>query len=112
MTKNDLIISVNKCQNYVSEEETRQAMEILLEELATSLEKNERIELRGFGSFCLRLWGPRYARNPETGESWRTQPVYAIHFRPAYDFRMRVDNSRINAVAISEERYLEETAMC
>ena len=41
----------------------------LLEQMAESLAKGERIEVRGFGSFTLHHRKSRIGRNPKTGET-------------------------------------------
>ena len=67
------------------------AVNTLLNHIGNSLHQGERIEVRGFGSFRLNEWGPRHARNPVTGESWRTDPTVAVHFKPGKELRDRVN---------------------
>jgi len=45
------------------------AVNSMLEQIIVALENDERIEIRGFGSFTLRHQPVRLARNPRTGES-------------------------------------------
>ena len=82
MTKKQLIDKVNKKFPHLSMRQLEQVVDLLLTIMKNSLAKDERIEIRGFGSFKLSYWGERYARNPLTGESWRTKPQKAIQFKP------------------------------
>jgi integration host factor subunit beta len=59
--------------------------------MADALEKGQRIEIRGFGSFSLRYRQPRLARNPKTGEMVHTESKYAPHFKPGKELRERVN---------------------
>lgn len=45
-----------------------EAFAAIIELMATSLVNGQRIEVRGFGSFCVHEREPRMARNPRTGE--------------------------------------------
>jgi integration host factor subunit beta len=54
------------------------ALNCMLGQMADALDKGQRIEIRGFGSFDL----PRIARNPKTGEAVNLPAKVAIHFKP------------------------------
>lgn len=66
----------------------------LLDRMSHSLADNERIEIRGFGSFNLHYRAPRNAHNPKTGEKVYTKAKYTPHFKPGKELRERVDQSR------------------
>jgi len=66
----------------------------IIDTMASHLIKSKRIEIRGFGSFELRLRKPRKARNPKTGETVYTDSKYVIHFKPGKEMRQRVNESR------------------
>ncbi len=53
-----------------------------------------RIEIRGFGSFCLHYRPPRNAHNPKTGDKVVTKAKHSPHFKPGKDLRERVNESR------------------
>lgn len=60
--------------------------------MVDALAKGERIEIRGFGSFDLRYWSPRIARDPKTGEPVQLSAKVAVHFKPGKE--MRGDTTR------------------
>ncbi len=62
--------------------------------MADALEKGQRIEIRGFGSFSLRYRAPRLARNPKTGEMVHTEGKYAPYFKPGKELRERVNECK------------------
>lgn len=55
------------------------------------LERGERVEVRGFGSFSLHYRQPRVGRNPKTGESVKLDAKYVPHFKAGKDLKERVD---------------------
>lgn len=82
MTKADLInIIAQKLGEELNSQQISQAVRVILDSIANSLLDGERVEIRGIGTFSKRSWGPRYARNPFTKESWMTPSKTAIHFK-------------------------------
>ena len=47
-------------------------IDIILSEIKSTLKRNERVELRGFGVFSTNLQKSRISRNPKTGEKVNT----------------------------------------
>jgi len=70
------------------------AVNNILEQMIAALEKGERIEVRGFGSFDIRQMKARQARNPKTGEIVQVEPHASIHFKPGLEMRNRVNNTK------------------
>ena len=58
---------------------------IILSEIKSTLKRNERVELRGFGVFSTNLQKSRISRNPKTGEKVNTPEKKTIHFKMAKD---------------------------
>lgn len=67
MTKSELIEVLAEKLGHLSAKEVEQAIKEILEMMAQTLAKGERIEIRGFGSFSLHYRAPRVGRNPKTG---------------------------------------------
>ena len=55
---------------------------LILGSLVDSLNAGEKVELRGFGSFRLRVRGAREGRNPRTGEQVDVRAKQVVYFRP------------------------------
>ena len=63
-------------------------VESFLEQVKESLVQSKTIELRGFGTFELRLRkGKAAARNPKTGEQVSVAPHYVAAFRSGRDLK-------------------------
>ena len=67
----------------------------MFETMTESLQKGERIEIRGFGSFALRFRKSRTGRNPKSGETVSIQNRYVPHFKPGKDFRESVRDKKV-----------------
>ena len=52
----------------------------------------ERVEIRGFGSFTTRTYAPYVGRNPRTGEPVQVAPKRLPYFKVGKDLRIRVDH--------------------
>ncbi|HAR79371.1 MAG TPA: integration host factor subunit beta [Succinivibrionaceae bacterium] len=65
----------------------REIFEIMIETLSSG----QRIEIRGFGSFEIRVREPRVAHNPKTGEQVSLSQRRVVHFKPGVELRDRVN---------------------
>ena len=93
MTKSELIESLAEMMEHVQARDIEIAVKELLEQMVQTLQKGERIEIRGFGSFSLHYRGPRTGRNPKTGETVELDGKYVPHFKPGKELRDRVNES-------------------
>ncbi|MFL2878773.1 MAG: HU family DNA-binding protein [Candidatus Pelagibacter sp.] len=67
---------------------------IILEEIKYSLNKGERVELRGFGTWSTHTQKARVSRNPKTGEKVNTPEKKTIHFKMGKDLFERINNEK------------------
>lgn len=93
MTKSELIEKLMSAYDEVQTRDIEVAVKELLEFMAQTLQRGERIEIRGFGSFSLHYRAPRTGRNPKTGELVELTGKYVPHFKPGKELRDRVDFS-------------------
>ncbi|MEK7990554.1 MAG: integration host factor subunit beta [Thiotrichaceae bacterium] len=91
MTKSELIEAIATKQTQLTQKDIDSAVKTILEHMAQSLEKGERIEIRGFGSFSLHFRPPRVGRNPKTGEAVQLPAKHVPHFKPGKELRDRVN---------------------
>ncbi len=87
MRKSELIDQLIVCFEHLPVQDVEMAVKIMLEHMAESLTMGNRIEIRGFGSFCLHYRAPRIGRNPKTGESVSLGTKYVPHFKPGKELR-------------------------
>ncbi len=91
MTKSELIESLVAKNPSLQLKTVEDCVKEILEHLTLTLEKGERIEVRGFGSFSLHYRQPRLGRNPKTGDSVQLSAKYVPHFKAGKDLKERVD---------------------
>ena len=60
----------------------KELLEKILQLFSSNLAKGNRIELRDFGTFILKLRKARIGRNPATGEQIKINQKYFVHFKP------------------------------
>jgi len=92
MTKSELIETIAFKQTQLAQKDVDLAVKAIIDYMSQSLEKGERIEVRGFGSFSLHHRKKRVGRNPKTGAKVSLPAKYVPHFKPGKDLRERVNN--------------------
>ncbi len=93
MTKSELIEQLVAKQEQLPPRDVELAVRLLLEKMTHALVNNSRIEIRGFGSFCLHFRSPRVGRNPKTGDAVELSGKYVPYFKPGKELRDRVNES-------------------
>ena len=69
MKKSDLLENFKKKLTHLSNTDSTTSFELILKAIGESLEKGERMEVRGFGSLSTRIRKPMRGRNPQSGEA-------------------------------------------
>lgn len=70
---------------------TSASIRVILELMTVTLANNDRIEVRGFGSFSVRTRKGGKTRNPSTGESLTIESRKGVHFKPGIELKERVN---------------------
>jgi integration host factor subunit beta len=91
MTKADLVGLVAE-EAEMTKKDVEQLIEIIFESIVNSLNKGEKIELRGFGSFRVRDRNARKGRNPKTGEPVDIPAKRVAYFKPGKDLKDIINN--------------------
>lgn len=85
VNKKDLILQVAAEFPDMNLSEIEAAVELILNEISTSLICGDRVELRGFGSLKVRKREKGSARNPRNGSSVSVDDRGALYFRASRD---------------------------
>ena len=93
LNKSDLIIQISEKNPHLSEPVVEDAVRIMIDHMISALASNQRIEIRGFGSFALHHRDPRVGRNPKTGRSVEVSAKAVPHFKPGKALRDAVNES-------------------
>jgi integration host factor subunit beta len=93
MTKADLIEAVAKnCD--VSKKDAETAVNTFLECIIDSLNRDEGVELRGFGSFRIRQRSSRLGRNPRTGDAVDVDAKKVPYFKVGKQLKELINTSK------------------
>ncbi|OGV32284.1 MAG: integration host factor subunit beta [Legionellales bacterium RIFCSPHIGHO2_12_FULL_35_11] len=96
MIKSEFIANISNKVTNLPEKTITDSINKLLSLMSDVLARNERIEIRGFGSFSLHYHPQRNAHNPKTGEKVLTADKYSPHFKPGKELRERIDSFKEN----------------
>jgi integration host factor subunit beta len=91
MTKSKLINLLAARFSQLVHKDAEVSVKVILDAMSNSLKKNNRIEIRGFGSFSLNYRPARIGRNPKTGEKVNIPEKNVPHFKAGKELRKRVD---------------------
>jgi integration host factor subunit beta len=86
MTKADLVEKVS-VEAEMTKKDAEQLVEIVFDSIVGSLNKGEKIELRGFGSFRVRERNARKGRNPKTGTAVSIPAKRVAYFKPGKELK-------------------------
>jgi integration host factor subunit beta len=81
MTKSELIKSLKEKHPNLQLKEVTLLVDVFFDMLTQSLKNEDRVEIRGFGTFSIRKRKARLARNPRTGEKVQVGDRNAVYFR-------------------------------
>ena len=94
IVKSSLLKKISKKYPNFYKKDLDKFFNIILEEIKYSLNKGERVELRGFGTWSTHTQKPRISRNPKTGEKVDTPEKKTIHFKMGKDLFERINNEK------------------
>ena len=91
MTKQEIDDKVSNATG-LTKVETETIMNGVMSTIIDSLANNEKVELRGFGTFGIKHRMPKKARNPGTGEPVFLPERFVPTFKPSKLMRSRVND--------------------
>ena len=80
-------------KNYLKKDLSK-TLDIILDQVKTSLKKGESVELRGFGRFSTKLQKKKMARNPKTGASVFVPEKKNISFKMSKEVFKRINEKK------------------
>jgi integration host factor subunit beta len=93
MTKSGLIEEVATRTPHISKKDTEVVVNTIFDSMIEALRKGERIEIRGFGSFQVKVREAREGRNPKTGEPVYISAKRTPFFKVGKELKEMVDSS-------------------
>ncbi len=98
LTKADLIEEVLRVTE-LPRKESETIVETIFESIIEALQKGEKIEIRGFGSFRTRQRRGRVGRNPKTGAKVEVPAKKIPFFKPSKELKDFVNTAAAQASA-------------
>ena len=95
IVKSSLLKKISKKYPNFYKKDLDKFFNIILEEIKYSLNKGERVELRGFGTWSTHTQKARISRNPKTGEKVNTLEKKKIHFKMGKDLFEKINNEKV-----------------
>ena len=108
MTKADLVEEVVRVTN-VSKKHAEIIVNTVFSSITDALRGEDKIELRGFGSFRVRRRRPRQGRNPKTGDQVSVPEKRIPYFKPGKELKDLI-NSDNSPDVVGEPSVVEATA--
>jgi integration host factor subunit beta len=102
VTKAELVEEVTKVTE-LARKESEAAVETIFESIISALQGDDKIEIRGFGSFRTRERRGRNGRNPKTGEKVDVPAKKIPFFKPSKELKDFVNNPRSSGAAASPD---------
>jgi integration host factor subunit beta len=102
LTKADLIEEVLRITE-LPRKESETIVETIFDSIIGSLQKGQKIEIRGFGSFRTRERRGRIGRNPKTGAKVDVPAKKIPFFKPSKELKDFVNNSEAQAAPAGGE---------
>jgi integration host factor subunit beta len=91
MTKADLVEEVTRVTD-LPRKESEAVVETIFDSIIAALQGDDKIEIRGFGSFRTRDRRGRTGRNPKTGAKVEVPPKKIPFFKPSKELKDYVNN--------------------
>lgn len=93
MTKSGLIEKVAEQTPHISKKDTEVVVNTIFDAMTDALSGGERIEIRGFGSFQVKVREAREGRNPKTGEMVSIPAKRTPFFKVGKELKEMVDRA-------------------
>ena len=90
MNRSDLIFSLRD-KSSLTRKEAEKVVDTFFHSIASTLLGNDRVEIRGFGSFTVKKYKPYLGRNPKTGIPINVAPKKLPFFKVGKQLKEMVD---------------------
>ncbi len=98
MTKAALVEEVARAAD-LTKKHSEVIVDAVFHSIINALQRGEKIELRGFGSFRLRRREPRKGRNPKTGDRVDVPSKRVPYFKPGKELKELINSKEAETVS-------------
>lgn len=93
MKKSDLIVQLSE-KEQLSGKDAFDIVNLVFDGFTKALQKGDRIEIRGFGSFTVRDYSPYLGKNPKTGQRVQVGSKRLPYFKVGKELKDRVNRGK------------------
>ena len=94
MIKSELVRRIARQNPHLHQSDVENILNAILGEVVSAMARGDRVELRGFGAFSVKVRPARTGRNPRTGTIVPVQEKAFPVFRTSKQVRERLNKSR------------------
>ncbi len=93
MIKSELVARLAERNPHLRQADVERVVSTVFEQMAAGLARGDRVEIRGFGSFSVRLREARIGRNPATGDRVQVADKVVPRFRAGKQLRQLLNGA-------------------
>ena len=93
MIKSQLIDRIASQNPHLFQRTVAKVVDAVFDDIVAALARGDRVELRGFGAFSVKLRGGRVGRNPQTGAKVHVPDKNIPVFRPSKEMHKRLNST-------------------
>ena len=94
MNKSDLILKILESEPNLFKKDASKIVNVFFDTISEAISTGERVELRGFGIFDVKIREARIARNPKNGEAVAVPEKKVPFFRMGKDMKDRINKKK------------------
>ncbi len=91
MIKSQLVLNVAGRFLHIRSRVVEKAINVVLDEIVTAIARRDRVELRGFGAFSVKVRAGRIGRNPRSGAKVQVAEKRVPMFKSSKEIRRRLN---------------------
>jgi integration host factor subunit beta len=98
MLKSDLVLRVAEQNPHLYNRDVEKVVNAIFDAIEAALARGDRVEVRGFGVFLVKIWSARPGRNPKTGAKISVPETRHPAFRMSKEMHARLNGTRGSAL--------------
>jgi integration host factor subunit beta len=91
MIKSELVRRIASANTHLYQHDIDKVVAAILDEIINAMSRGDRVELRGFGTFSLRIRKAKIGRNPRTGGTVPVREKALPFFRAGKEMKRRLN---------------------
>jgi integration host factor subunit beta len=97
LIKSQLALRIAAQSLHLYHRDVEKIVNAILDEIVAAMARRDRVELRGFGTFAVKVWSARVGRNPKTGAAVHVSERVMPAFKPGKEIRERLNPGATDA---------------